>query len=142
MFLVRAGPSVVHSGLKKDVLLNCAFSVDHHADLTIKWVLLRKGGSKKVLFAYKVSTKKVEHQDKRVEAFLAEIPRGNASLLLRGVEVRDEGNYVCSVAASSLLGEQDIRLQVLGNGSWGQGLTCGECSKYVAIQEGRLTGLR
>ncbi|XP_019401104.1 PREDICTED: tapasin-related protein-like [Crocodylus porosus] len=113
VFLVRAGPSVVHSGLKKDVLFNCAFSVDHHADLTIKWVLLRKGGSKKVLFAYKVSTKKVEHQDKRVEVFLAEIPRGNASLLLRGVQVRDEGNYVCSVAASSLLGEQDIRLQVL-----------------------------
>ncbi|XP_067393801.1 tapasin-related protein-like isoform X2 [Emydura macquarii macquarii] len=113
VFLVRTGPSLIQSGLNKDVLLSCAFSVDHHTDVTIKWVLQQKGAQKKVVFAYNGSTRQVEHKNKRAEMFLAEIPKGNASLLLRTVEIRDEGIYSCSVFVSSLLGTQDIQLEIV-----------------------------
>uniref|UniRef100_A0A8C8RUY0 Ig-like domain-containing protein n=1 Tax=Pelusios castaneus TaxID=367368 RepID=A0A8C8RUY0_9SAUR len=113
VFLVRTGPSLLQSGLNKDVLLSCAFSVDHDTDVTIKWVFQRKGAQKKVVFAYNGSTRQVEHKDKRAEMFLAEIPKGNASLLLRTVEVRDEGTYDCSVFVSSLFGTQTVQLEIL-----------------------------
>uniref|UniRef100_A0A8C0J2V2 Ig-like domain-containing protein n=1 Tax=Chelonoidis abingdonii TaxID=106734 RepID=A0A8C0J2V2_CHEAB len=103
VFLVRTGPSLIQSGLNKDVLLSCAFSVDHHTDVTIKWVLQQKGGHKKLIFAYNGFTRQVEYKDKRAEMFLAEMPKGNASLLLRTVGVRDAGTYSCSILVSSLL---------------------------------------
>nr|XP_013817375.1 PREDICTED: tapasin-related protein-like isoform X2 [Apteryx mantelli mantelli] len=112
VFLVHTRPSVVRSALSKDVLFDCAFSIDHQADVTIQWVLHRKGGHKKLMFTYNGSSKQVEHMADRAEMFLEEIPKGNASLLLRNVEMRDEGTYSCSVSVSSLTGEQAIQLQI------------------------------
>lgn len=113
VFLVRTGPSLIQSGLNKDVLLSCAFSVDHHTDVTIKWVLQQKGGHKKLIFAYNGFTRQVEHKDKRAEMFLAEMPKGNASLLLRTVGVRDVGTYSCSILVSSLLWAQNVQLEIV-----------------------------
>ncbi|XP_006138628.2 tapasin-related protein-like isoform X1 [Pelodiscus sinensis] len=113
VFLVRTGPSLIQSGLKKDVLLNCAFSVDHHTDVTIQWVLQQKGGQKKLIVAYSGSTRQVDYKDKRAEMFPAEILKGNASLLLRTVEIRDAGSYACLVSVSALLGAQSIQLEIV-----------------------------
>ncbi|KAG6937740.1 tapasin-related protein-like [Chelydra serpentina] len=113
VFLVRTGPSLIQSGLNKDVLLSCAFSVDHHTDVTIKWLLQQKGGHKSLIFTYNGSTGQVEHKDKRAEMFLAEIPKGNASLLLRTVGVKDAGTYSCSILVSSVLWAQNIQLEIV-----------------------------
>uniref|UniRef100_A0A8D0L296 Ig-like domain-containing protein n=1 Tax=Sphenodon punctatus TaxID=8508 RepID=A0A8D0L296_SPHPU len=112
VFLVRSGPFLVQSGLNKDVVLNCAFSVNHWTDVTIKWVLQQKGGHKKLIYAYGSPASHTEPNEKRAEMFLLEIPKGNASLLLRNVTMRDEGTYSCLVLAASLLGEQNVRLEI------------------------------
>nr|XP_025963359.1 tapasin-related protein-like isoform X2 [Dromaius novaehollandiae] len=112
VFLVHTRPLVVKSALSKDVLFDCAFSIDHQADVTIQWLFRRKGGHKKLIFTYSGSSKQVEHTTDRAEMFLEEISKGNASLLLRNVGMRDEGTYSCSVSVSSLTGEQTIQLQI------------------------------
>ncbi|XP_059685511.1 tapasin-related protein-like [Gavia stellata] len=110
--LLRTAPARLRLALAKDVRLDCAFSVDHRADVTIQWVLQRKGGHKQRLFTYSGSSKQVEHVGHRVEVALEEIPKGNASLLLRNTEMRDEGTYSCLVSVASLTGEQTIQLQI------------------------------
>lgn len=47
----------------------------------------------------------------RAEMFPQE-PRGNASLLIRRVELSDEGTYICTVEAAALVLEQAIQLQI------------------------------
>ncbi|XP_009679178.2 tapasin-related protein-like [Struthio camelus] len=112
VFLVHTRSPVVRSALSKDVLLDCTFSIDHQADVTVQWILYQKGGNKKLMFSYNGSSKQVEHMADRAEMLPEEIPKGNASLLLRNVGMRDEGTYSCSVSVSSLTGEQTIQLQI------------------------------
>uniref|UniRef100_A0A8B9Q7K6 Ig-like domain-containing protein n=1 Tax=Apteryx owenii TaxID=8824 RepID=A0A8B9Q7K6_APTOW len=45
VFLVHTRPSVVRSALSKDVLFDCAFSIDHQADVTIQNVEMRDEGT-------------------------------------------------------------------------------------------------
>ncbi|XP_010212944.1 PREDICTED: tapasin-related protein-like [Tinamus guttatus] len=112
VFLVHTRTSAVRSALSKDVLFDCAFSTDHRAAVTIQWVLHQKGGLQRPLFTYDGSRNLVEHAADRAKMFLEEIPKGNASLLLRNVGMRDEGMYSCSVSVSSLTGQQAIQLQI------------------------------
>ncbi|KAM9614603.1 uncharacterized protein ACIBXB_021535 [Morphnus guianensis] len=74
-----------------------------------------KGRHKTRLFAYSGSSKQVECVARRAEMVLEEIPKGNASLVLRDAEVREEGTYSCLVSVASLAGEQSIQLQIEGN---------------------------
>ncbi|KAM6296754.1 tapasin-related protein-like [Aegotheles albertisi] len=110
--LLHSAPARLRTGLARDVWLHCAFSTDLRADVTIQWVLQQKGGHRKLLVTYSGSSKQVEHVARRAELFLEEIPKGNASLLLRNTELRDEGTYSCLMSVASLTGEQTIQLQI------------------------------
>ncbi|PKU35558.1 tapasin-related [Limosa lapponica baueri] len=105
-------PARYRSGLARDVWLHCAFSTDHTAEVSIQWVLQQKGGHRKQLLAYSGASRRVEGLAPRAEMVLEEIPKGNASLLLRNTEVRDEGTYSCLVSVASLTAEQTIQLQI------------------------------
>lgn len=74
-----------------------------------------KGRHKTRLFAYSGSSKQAERVAHRAEMVLEEIPKGNASLVLRDAEVRAEGTYSCLVSVASLTGVQSIQLQIEGN---------------------------
>ncbi|XP_054250494.1 tapasin-related protein-like [Indicator indicator] len=97
--LVRTTPVLLH------------FSTSHQAGASIQWVMLQQGGYRKLLLAYDGSSGQVERVA-RAEVALEEIPKGKASLLLRNVELRDEGIYLCVVSVASLTAEQTIQLQV------------------------------
>ncbi|XP_053941324.1 tapasin-related protein-like isoform X3 [Cuculus canorus] len=111
-FLLHPAPTHVHTALTRDVWMPCAFTKNNPVDVTIQWVLNQKGGHRKHLFTYSGSSKQVEHMARRVKMVLEEIPKGNASLLLRNTEIRDEGTYSCLVSMGSLTGEQRIQLQI------------------------------
>lgn len=118
---MRTAPARLASALASDVLLRCTFATDRRAEVTVQWLLNRKGGHRKRLFAYSGSSQQVEHGAHRAEVVLEEIPQGNASLLLRKTETRDEGTYSCVVSVASLSAEQTIQLQIEGS-SVGLGL--------------------
>ncbi|XP_075450514.1 tapasin-related protein-like isoform X3 [Ascaphus truei] len=113
VFTLSTQTPLIRTRLRKDVLLDCAFSVDHQADVTVTWSLKMQGGQEKRLLSYNGSTKEVEYHIKGVEMLVEEIPKGNASLLLRNVAVENQGLYSCSISVSSLYGDQKIRLEVI-----------------------------
>ncbi|XP_014809214.1 PREDICTED: tapasin-related protein-like, partial [Calidris pugnax] len=110
--LVHSSPACCRSGLARDVWLPCTFSTDHPAEVSVQWVLQQKGGHRKRLLAYSGASRRGEGLAPRAEMVLEEIPKGNASLLLRNIEVRDEGTYSCLVSVASLTLEQMIQLQI------------------------------
>lgn len=125
---MRTAPVLLTSALARDVLLHCTFSTRPQAAASVQWVKLQRGGYRKRLFAYDGSSGQVERVA-RAEVALAEIPKGEASLLLRNMELRDEGIYLCMVSVASLAAEQTIELQAEGEGrDWGRGLADGKCS--------------
>ncbi|XP_069730335.1 tapasin-related protein-like isoform X3 [Phaenicophaeus curvirostris] len=111
-FLLHPAPTLLRTGLARDVWMPCAFTTDKPVDVTIQWVLNQKGGHRRHLSTYSGSSKQVEHMAHRVKMVLEEIPKGNASLLLRNTGIRDEGTYSCLVSVGSLTGEQKIELQI------------------------------
>ncbi|XP_029468323.1 tapasin-related protein-like [Rhinatrema bivittatum] len=113
VFMVYSKSPVVQTGLKKESLLHCAFSVDHQADPSITWSLKQKGGRTKRLFKYNGSKKQVDQEGQHAKMALEEIPKGNASLLLRSTTLEDQGIYLCEVSVSSLYVEQNIQLEIL-----------------------------
>ncbi|XP_064022152.1 tapasin-related protein-like isoform X2 [Pogoniulus pusillus] len=110
LLLVRTAPVLLTSALARDVLLHCTFSTRPQAGASVQWVKLQRGGYRKRLFAYDASSGQVERVA-RAEVALEEIPKGEASLLLRNMELRDEGIYLCMVSVASLTAEQTIQLQ-------------------------------
>ena len=115
LLLVRSAPARRRAALARRVWLGCAFSAGGRAEASIQWVLRREGGHQKRLLAYRGSSKQVERVARRAEMVLEEIPKGNASLLLRNTETRDEGTYSCMVSVASLTAEQTVQLQIEGN---------------------------
>lgn len=74
-----------------------------------------KGRHKTRPFAYSGSSEQAERVARRAEMVLEEIPKGNASLVLRDEEVKEEGTCSCLASVASLAGEQSIQLQIEGN---------------------------
>ncbi|XP_074887241.1 LOW QUALITY PROTEIN: tapasin-related protein-like [Buteo buteo] len=104
--------ALLRSALATEGWLGSAFSTDHRAAVPTQWVLHQKKGRKTRLFAYSGSSKQAERVAHRAEMVLEEIPKGNASLVLRDAEVRAEGTYSCLVSVASLTGVQSIQLQI------------------------------
>ncbi|XP_052544490.1 tapasin-related protein-like isoform X3 [Tympanuchus pallidicinctus] len=99
---VRALLPLVRTALGKDAVLDCAFDADPRAAVAVRWALRQKGRPER-----RITTS----GGGRAEMFPQE-PRGNASLLLRRVELGDEGTYICAVQAAALVLEQAILLQI------------------------------
>ncbi|XP_076211036.1 tapasin-related protein-like [Aptenodytes patagonicus] len=107
----RAAPARRRSAPAGGVCPGCALPTDHRVDVTAQRVSGQKGGHGKRLFAYSGSIKQVERVARRPEMVLEEIPKGNASPLLRSMEMGDEGAYSCLASVAPLTGEQTIQLQ-------------------------------
>lgn len=107
MLAVRTRLPQVRTALGKDAVLDCAFAADPRAPVAVRWALRQKGRHER-----RIATS----GGGRAEMFPQE-PRGNASLLLRRVELGDEGTYICAVQAAALVLEQTVLLQVTGKGA-------------------------
>ncbi|XP_031447264.1 tapasin-related protein-like isoform X1 [Phasianus colchicus] len=99
---VRTRLPRVRTALGKDALLDCAFVADPRVAVAVQWALRQKGQRER-----RIATS----GGGRAEMFPQE-PRGNASLLLRRVELGDEGTYICAVQAAALVLEQAVLLQI------------------------------
>lgn len=86
------------------MVLDCAFAADPRAAVAVRWALRKKGRHERYIAT----------SGGRAEMFPQE-PRGNASLLIRRVELSDKGTYICTVEAAALVLEQAIQLQITGN---------------------------
>nr|XP_014347001.1 PREDICTED: tapasin-related protein-like isoform X2 [Latimeria chalumnae] len=112
VYLVRTTTPLIQTPMKKDALLDCTFALDHSADVIVEWRFQYKGEKKK-LFAYNGPRKQVEHTEKGVQVLLDGIPKGNASLLVRNIALKNEGTYTCSVYVPPLFGIHNIQLEIL-----------------------------
>ncbi|KAM3934548.1 HERV-H LTR-associating protein 2 isoform 2-T2 [Leptodactylus fuscus] len=96
------------------LLIFCNVEVFHAGkDEVIHWTI----GNINV-HSYYMTTDHLEDQDKqysgRTSLFVNEISKGNASLLIRGLQKSDENAYKCYVGTKSESTEQIIALQVIG----------------------------
>ncbi|XP_007565129.1 programmed cell death 1 ligand 1-like isoform X1 [Poecilia formosa] len=69
----------------------------------VRWTRLAAGGS--AVHSYYDGRDQVQHQNQnfrgRTSLFVDQISSGNASLLLTGVKVQDQGRYVCNCSSSA-----------------------------------------
>lgn len=109
------------SGLSRAVALPCAFAAPRPAEAAVRWALRQRGAQSRELWAFGGPGRRVERPSPRAEVAPEGIPEGNASLLLRDVQLRDEGTYSCAVSVGSLTAETTVQLLIEGNGT-GSGL--------------------
>ncbi|XP_061090148.1 V-set domain-containing T-cell activation inhibitor 1-like [Conger conger] len=109
-------PAVGNVG--EDVRLGCRFRPSgpgaEPADaVSVTW---ERAGLSGVVFRYRNRAAQLQDQNPRfrdrAQIFPGLLPSGNASLLLRRVELRDAGLYRCSVSAPSGRGTVSVRLRV------------------------------
>ncbi|XP_039621031.1 uncharacterized protein LOC120536662 isoform X2 [Polypterus senegalus] len=106
-FHVSTPSSPVNGLVHKDVLLPCTFT-DEPVDLSYLYVVWKHGDKDMVKYRGQSNT-----TDPRVELFENELRRGNASLLLRNLTIKDEGAHTCEVVDSPYSGKGVVRLRVL-----------------------------
>ncbi|XP_051848079.1 tapasin-related protein-like isoform X2 [Antechinus flavipes] len=119
---------------QETVFLACGFSVDHALEaVDVSWVLQQKGGQRRELLTYSGKQGRLTHLHKQAEAFPAEIPRGNASIRLANVAVKDAGNYVCSASAAGLRLELPCEVAVVEPPK----VTLSPQSQVLTLEEGQ-----
>ncbi|XP_048476595.1 tapasin [Rhincodon typus] len=100
--------------LKRDVLLDCGFTMDRQTGFAVEWRYQFKG-SGHLVYAYNGAQDRVDMAQEGTEMFFYEAhSRGNASLLIRNVEMRHEGSYICTVYMPNLHAQQSIDLEIAG----------------------------
>ncbi|XP_074045331.1 tapasin-related protein-like [Macrotis lagotis] len=114
VFSLYTKASKVQAKLQETVFLSCGFVMDHIPKVVdVTWVLRQKGGRYREVLKYTGKQGQVVHLHKQVEIFPSEIPRGNASIQLSNMAIKDEGNYFCSVVTAGLHGELGIDVAVV-----------------------------
>ncbi|KAF4075629.1 hypothetical protein AMELA_G00221020 [Ameiurus melas] len=107
--LTTGGDTTVTCVFTADCLLPCQ-SPYHN---TVKWY---KVGKENAVYTFDNNEDHLEHQDVdfkgRTSLFADQIPRGNASLLLRSIRTVDEGTYLCYTSAGSEALKEIVRLDV------------------------------
>ncbi|XP_037828996.1 CD276 antigen isoform X2 [Kryptolebias marmoratus] len=109
--LSRGDPEVT-CVFNSSCLLPCQFQVG--SDPLIHWILMR-GTANIYVHSYYENQDQLGNQDQlfkgRTSMFKDQISRGNASLLLRGVKVQDEGRYKCYTSTTGGNKESFISLK-------------------------------
>lgn len=102
----------VNPRISESVLLDCAFTVDHRADVSVTWSYRGKGNPELKILSYNGLTKQLQYNWKNVHMEVEELQKGNASLLVTNVAVKSQGLFTCTVSVASLFAEQQIHLQI------------------------------
>ncbi|XP_027718315.1 tapasin-related protein-like [Vombatus ursinus] len=116
VFSLYTKASDVQVKLQGTVLLSCGFTVDHTPEaeaVDVTWIFRQKGGWHREVLKYAGKQGQVTHLHQQAEAFPSEIPRGNASIRLTNVGVKDQGSYFCSVSVAGLHGQLSIDVAVV-----------------------------
>ncbi|KAJ6651931.1 hypothetical protein lerEdw1_015912 [Lerista edwardsae] len=100
----------LQSRLGRAVLLDCGFSAPS-GPFSVEWRHQHRGAGRVVL-AYDGAARRVSVAAEGAELFL-DAGSGNASLHLRGVGVRHEGTYICTVYLPHLHAQQALELKVV-----------------------------
>ncbi|CAJ0928927.1 unnamed protein product [Ranitomeya imitator] len=111
-FMISTKTPYIYARLADSALLDCAFTVDHRADVSITWTYQGRGSQEVKLLSYNGHTKKLEYMKKDFYMQVEELENGNASLLVNNLAMTSEGLYTCSVSVASLFPEQQIHLQI------------------------------
>ncbi|XP_067865443.1 tapasin-like [Heterodontus francisci] len=102
----------VRTELKRDVLLDCGFAMDRQTGFAVEWRYQFKG-SGHLVYAYHGAQDRVDTAEEGTEMFFYELhSRGNASLLIRNVNIRHEGSYICTIYMPNLHAQQSIDLEI------------------------------
>ncbi|XP_061568194.1 uncharacterized protein LOC133422260 [Cololabis saira] len=98
--------------VSKTCILPCSFTA--HDDVIIHWIEETPPESRVHSYYHKQDQLGEQHQRfrGRTSLFKDQISRGNASLLLRGVKVQDQGRYLCDVSTITGNKENFINLNV------------------------------
>ncbi|TFJ96627.1 butyrophilin subfamily 2 member A1-like [Platysternon megacephalum] len=105
--VLSMGSSPVRAALGSDVQLPCTFTVRERFEITKFYLAWSLGGHR---VAEYVREQKIYQQGS--ELFPEELSRGNCSLLLRQVAVRDGGRYTSTVIYTPDKEEKQLELQV------------------------------
>ncbi|XP_044870453.1 signal-regulatory protein beta-1-like [Mauremys mutica] len=105
--VLSMGPSPVRAALGSDVQLPCTFTVRERFEITKFYLAWSLGGHR---VAEYVREQKIYQQGS--ELFPEELSRGNCSLLLHQVAVRDGGRYTSTVIYTPDKEEKQLELQV------------------------------
>ncbi|XP_069775710.1 tapasin-like [Narcine bancroftii] len=105
--------SVVRARLGQDVVLDCGFTLDRTTGFGVEW-RYQFQGSGHLVYAYHGPQDRVYAAQEGTELFLDRLhSRGNASLLMRRVDVRSKGTYICTLYISNFQIQQAITLEIL-----------------------------
>lgn len=102
-----------------DATLRCSFSPDTNfslADLSLIWQLT---DTKRLVHKFAEGRDQLDNQVRsyanRTTLFYDQLPQGNVSLLLRHVQITDEGSFTCFVRVRDY-SSAAVALQVAGEG--------------------------
>lgn len=113
-FMLSTKTPHVNARIKDSVLLDCAFTVDHRADVSVTWSYRGKGNPEVKILSYNGLTKQLQSNWKDAYMQVEELQKGNASLLVTNLAVKSQGLFTCTVSVASLFAEQQIHLQIRG----------------------------
>ncbi|XP_040194400.1 tapasin-related protein-like isoform X2 [Rana temporaria] len=102
----------IYTRLNDNVVLDCAFLVDHMAEASVTWNFQGKGRRNLKLLSYNGSKKELEYHSKKGLIQVEEIQKGIASLSVTSMALEKEGLFTCTVSVGSLYAEQQIHLEV------------------------------
>ncbi|KAL8213607.1 UNVERIFIED_CONTAM: hypothetical protein K2H54_067410 [Gekko kuhli] len=100
----------LQSRLGQDVVLDCGFSAPA-APFSVEWRHQHRGAGR-VILAYDGAAKRISVAEKGTELFL-DPDSNNVSLCLRGLGVRHEGTYICTVYLPHLHAQQALELKAV-----------------------------
>ncbi|XP_069800990.1 tapasin-related protein-like [Dendropsophus ebraccatus] len=111
-FMLSTRTPNVYARMTESVLLDCAFTLDHQADVTVTWSFRGRGNPEVKILTYSGVTKKLQYTWKDIHMKVEELQNGKASLLVSNLSVKREGLFTCSVSVASLFAEQQIHVHI------------------------------
>ncbi|XP_043939479.1 tapasin [Protopterus annectens] len=103
----------IKTRLSRDVILDCGFTAENSKEFSVEWRYQYKG-SGHVVYAYDGVRDRVEIAQEGTQIFFEELhASGNASLLIRDVNIKHVGTYICTVYVPYLHSQQAIELEII-----------------------------